>query len=102
MALVSFGVLFGSAITVANLVNWEKSPLIVHGSRDVSQVTTNDKLRIVFGSLIKGTIYGVFYPVGLVVLVNDLFAEDGDDDVDRHFIIFSKYPQRHQGSNRII
>lgn len=81
------GFLMGGTVGVANLMNWNQSPLYKyqeeHGYR------SSLKLRAFFGLGLKSWVYGTFWPFACFGIVSDIF--DASNSFDSHFVLFSKY-----------
>lgn len=77
--------LFGSSIFVINLSNYKKSPKYNSKTANYFMYT-----RIGCMSLLKGSIYSVFFPIGLIGIGMNLFTGD-QIQFENHLIPFSKH-----------
>ena len=74
-------------ITLINLWNIRKSPGYNPHTRIISLV------RLTLFSLVKGVVYGIFFPISLSVIGYDLICDDtpGLSNIMRHAIPMSRY-----------
>lgn len=79
--IMAIPLIFGSTITLINLINYRKSP-------DYRENNPLSNLKIGMASLVKGYIYGSFWPFPLIDM---LLSLDNDKLFNRHFIPLSVY-----------
>ena len=77
-------IIMAGGITFLNMRNMKRSP------QYIVPFTATDTIRFVSVSIIKGTIYGFFWPIALAGIVLDL---PNKERFDRHFIPFSNSKQ---------
>ena len=77
-------IIMAGGITFLNMTNMKRSPQFS------IPFTTSDTIRFVSLSIIKGSIYGFFWPVALAGIVLDM---PNKERFDSHFIPFSNSKQ---------
>lgn len=76
--LLRTGFLFGSGITLINLFNIRKSPVLKQPDRNQS----NDLSSLKTISIGKGIIYGTFYPIAIYCMWVSLL----NDEIHKHLV----------------
>lgn len=81
---IRIGIVWGSFIATANLLNIRQSPTFIHNDMDIATV-----IHLLCGSIGKGTIYGLFYPLSMAGVGFD--AVRGDREFKNHITLHSLY-----------
>ena len=81
---IRIGTVWGSFIATANLLNMRQSPTFINNDMDI--VTA---IHLLCGSIGKGTIYGLFYPLSMAGVGFD--AVRGDRYFKNHITLHSLY-----------
>ena len=87
LSLLTPGVLMGTSVGIVNMYNKNLSPIFDKNNEE------NDSLKntkFFGGCIIKGCIYGSFYPFAAFGLMSDIFSNN-KKDFEKHFVLFSKY-----------